>query len=125
MGSNGLGGAIFNGTSGILTIAPRLGARRSSQQSKATNTITASQAVRGQGGPGGAGGAAFGGVGGAPGGMNGQAHPGASGTSAVSGVGVGGGLDLFPAGTVTIDNTNITGNTASTADNDVSGTFSA
>ena len=41
--------------------------------------------------------------------MNGQAHPGAAGTDGVSGAGVGGGLDLFPAGTVTIDNTNVTG----------------
>jgi hypothetical protein len=39
-------------------------------------------------------------------------------------VGIGGGVDLFPGGTVTIDNTNITGNNATTSDNDVSGTFS-
>ncbi len=55
---------------------------------------------------------------------NGQAHPGAAGVAGVAGVGIGGGLDLLPGGTVTIDNTNITGNTASTSDNDVSGTFS-
>jgi hypothetical protein len=33
-------------------------------------------------------------------------------------------LALTPGGTVTIDNTNISGNSASTGDNDVSGTFS-
>jgi hypothetical protein len=31
---------------------------------------------------------------------------------------------LDPAGSATIDNTSITGNTASTSDNDVHGTFS-
>jgi hypothetical protein len=36
---------------------------------------------------------------------------------------VGGGLDLLPGGTAVIDNTTITGNTASTSDPDVSGTF--
>jgi hypothetical protein len=38
-------------------------------------------------------------------------------------VGVGGGIDLAPGGTATIDDTTITGNDASTKDNDVSGTF--
>jgi hypothetical protein len=33
-------------------------------------------------------------------------------------------LELFPGSHVTIDNTNITGNTASTQNNDVAGTFS-
>jgi hypothetical protein len=37
-------------------------------------------------------------------------------------VGVGGGLDLL-LGTAVIDDTTITGNVASTSDNDVSGTF--
>ena len=49
--------------------------------------------------------------------------PAAAGALGVSGVGVGGGLDLLPGGIVVIDDTTITGNQASTADNDVSGTF--
>ena len=40
------------------------------------------------------------------------------------GTGVGGGLNLVPGGSATIDDTTITGNHASTTDNDVHGTFS-
>jgi hypothetical protein len=39
-------------------------------------------------------------------------------------VGIGGGLDLVSGGKVTIDDTTISGNNATTSDNDVSGTFS-
>ena len=75
----------------------------------------------GAGGP--AGGAAAG-AGGFPGGTAGSVFPGSPGAAGVSGVGVGGGLDLIPGGTVVIDDTAINGNPASTHDNDVSGTFS-
>ncbi len=57
--------------------------------------------------------------------MNGQAHPGSPGTAGLSGVGVGGGLDLLPGGHATVRNTNVTGNHASTTDNDTSGTITA
>ena len=39
------------------------------------------------------------------------------------GVGVGGGLDLIAVDTAVIDNTSISGNHASTIDDDVAGTF--
>ena len=64
------------------------------------------------------------GAGGTPNGIPGSAFPGSPGAAGVSGVGVGGGLDLIPGGTVVIDDTTITGNLASTSNNDVSGTFS-
>ena len=62
------------------------------------------------------------GAGGSPNGAAGLTHPGNAGATALSGTGIGGGLDLFTGGTVVIDNTTITGNTATT-DNDVFGTF--
>jgi hypothetical protein len=50
-----------------------------------------------------------------------MAFNGAPGTPGTAGTGVGGGLDLLPGGTATIDNTTVTGNHASTSDNDVHG----
>ena len=94
-----------------------------SKQSKATDTVTGNQANRGPGGAGGLAGGVVAGDGGTPHGTAGAAFPGSPGAAGVAGVGVGGGLDLLPGGTVVIDNTTITGNTASTTDNDVSGTF--
>ena len=46
-----------------------------------------------------------------------------AGAAALPGTGIGGGLDLFTGGTVVIDNTTITGNTAATSNNEVDGTF--
>src|SRR4051794_19719752 len=57
------------------------------------------------------------------GGSRGSPAPAPAGTAGVPGVGIGGGLDLLPGGTVVIDDTTVTGNQASTNDNDVSGTF--
>jgi hypothetical protein len=54
---------------------------------------------------------------------NNQANGGFGGAAGVPGVGVGGGLDLILGGTVVIDDTTVTGNCASTNDNDMSGTF--
>jgi hypothetical protein len=48
----------------------------------------------------------------------------AHGCLSTPGTGVGGGLDLTTGGTVVIDNTTISGNSATTTDNDVHGTFS-
>jgi hypothetical protein len=47
-----------------------------------------------------------------------------AGTAAASGMGKGGGVFLASGANVTINDTHIAGNTASTADNDVSGTLS-
>jgi hypothetical protein len=59
-----------------------------------------------------------------PSGAPGMSFPGHFGTGGTTGIGVGGGLDLMTGGTVVIDNTTITGNNATTTDNDVHGTFS-
>ena len=66
---------------------------------------------------------AFAGIGTAPDGAPGRAaFPGTPGTNGTAGTGFGGGLGSFPSSNTTIDNTNINGNKASTADNDVTGT---
>ena len=122
VGGSGLGGGIFNQTTGTLTIKPRLARRRAPISprplipSRATRPTEGWECrlARGE---------ARAGAGGAPGGFPGSAFPGTAGTAGVSGVGVGGGLDLLLGGTVVIDDTTITGNQASTNDNDVSGTF--
>ena len=69
-------------------------------------------------------GGVLGGPGHTPGGRDGQAIPGGFGIQGSNGAGNGGGLDLMPGGRVTIDDTNITGNNATTQGNDVFGTFS-
>jgi hypothetical protein len=119
IGGDGLGGGIFNATSAKLTIDPRLGAKKGSPQSKATDTITGNQAKGGIGGAGGQGGGAFAGQGGHPNGLAGSASQGAAGADERAGAGLGGGLVRDPSPNVTINNTKITGNTASTAGNDV------
>jgi hypothetical protein len=118
-GGRGSGGGIFNAKGAILTIDPRLGARKGSRQSKATDTITANQATGRTGGEAGSGGAAFAGLGGNPNGTIGRSNQGIARTGASSGAGLGGGVAIFPGLSVKIDNTNIAGNTASTAANDV------
>jgi hypothetical protein len=117
-----VGGGIFNAANASLTIDPRLGAKQGSRQSKATNTITDNQANSGLGGAGGQGGTAFEGTFGRPNGLAGTATQGTAGANGVSGAGIGGGLDRLTGGIAMIANTNITGNSASTADNDVSTT---
>src|SRR5262249_20958973 len=126
-GGNGLGGGVFNATSGILTIAPRQGARKGSRQSQSTNTITANQANRGLGGSGGTGGGASGRNGQGPGGAAGQTFPGFPGAQGPGGLpdtGLGGAFHIATESKATIDNTTVTANVASTGGNDVSGTFS-
>jgi hypothetical protein len=119
----GFGGGIANFPGGTLTIEPRLGAKKRSKQSKATDIITANQADTAPGALGGAAGVPQAGVGGSPSGAAGVVHPGNAGASALAGTGIGGGLDLLTGGTVVIDNTTITGNTSTTSNSDVFGTF--
>ena len=69
-------------------------------------------------------GAAQAGIGGSPSGAAGTSFPGKFGTAGTTGTGVGGGLDLITGGTAVIDNTSITGNSATTTDDNVHGTFS-
>jgi hypothetical protein len=123
-GGNGGGGAINNLASGVLTINPRLGAKKGSKQFKATDVITGNSAHAGPGSAGGSLGVAQAGTGGSPSGAAGTSFPGHFGTAGTAGTGVGGGLDLITGGTVVIDNTTISGNSATTTDNDVHGTFS-
>jgi hypothetical protein len=118
-GGDGLGGGIFNLDSGVLTIDPRLGARKGSRQSRAANLITANQANAGSGNSGGAAGLAMAGAGGSLGGVAGHATPGVPGTTGTAGTGMGGGLCLVVGGTVLIDNTQNAGNQATTSDPDV------
>ena len=123
-GGGGSGGGIDNDTGGVLTINPRLGAKKGSKQAKATSLVTTNQANLGQAGAGGArGNINVVATGGSPGGTAGQTVLGNPGTAGLIGTGLGGGLDLEAGGTATIDNTTITGNTASTNDNNVDGTF--
>jgi hypothetical protein len=114
-----LAGAIFNTRNAIVTIDPRLGAKKGSPQSRATDLITANAANRGLGGAGGQGGGGFAGLGGQPNGVSGTARPGASGAGGTAGSGLGGGLVQSPTNSVAIKNTRIAGNTASTSNNDV------
>jgi hypothetical protein len=116
-----LGGGIFNATGAKLTLDPRLGARKGSRQSKAVDNVTANQANRGLGGPGGQGGDGFGGSGGRLNGAAGAGLAGPAGPAGLAGAGVGGGVVRDTSLIVTINNTNITGNTASTTGNDVGG----
>ena len=103
-----------------LTLAPREGARKGSRQAKATDTITANLAILGFAGPGGFAGGATPGQGG-PNSSAGTATAGTPGPQGSPGVGLGGGLDRLSAADVFITNTSITGNKASTADDDTSG----
>jgi hypothetical protein len=63
------------------------------------------------------------GSGGAPNGLNGLGFTGKPGNANASstGVGIGGGITIITGGQVTIDNTTISGNTATTSNNDVNG----
>jgi hypothetical protein len=118
-GGDGFGGAIFNSLHASLTIDPRLGAKKGSPQSKATDSISGNHANRGPGGAGGQGGNGFGGLGGQPNGVQGSDLQGSSSPDASPGIGVGGGLVENSSNNVAIRNTQIAGNTASTEDNDV------
>ena len=88
------------------------------------DVITGNSAAAGIGGAGGNFGVAQAGTGGSPSGVAGTSFLGHSGTAGTPGTGVGGGLDLITGGTVVIDNTTISGNSATTTDPDVHGTFS-
>ena len=119
-GASGIGGGIFNATSGTLTIKPRLGAkqgvqagprhrrhhgqsgsgriRRAGRRRRRRHGRWRKFALRQRSG-----------------------HTGQPGAIDLFSVGIGGGIANF--GTANIDNTTITGNHASTNDNDVDGTI--
>ena len=75
--------------------------------------------MSGNGGSPGSGGIATADKGGSPGGANGVATPGANGVARPLSIGAGGGI--FAVATATIDFTCMTGNLASTTDNDLDG----
>ncbi len=117
----GIGGGITVDVSGTLLIDPRRGARKGSKQAKATGVITTNHAFDSGGGTPGHASSVGIGLGGSPSGANGSVLAGQNGTADTSTVGVGGGIATF--GNTTIDNVSITGNTASTNDNDIDGTI--
>ena len=119
--SFGIGGGIHNADATTLVIQPRLKAKKGSKQSKATDLITGNKALAGIGGAPGTGASATAGTGGTVGGADGTATHGANGAPHPLSIGAGGGI--FTVATATIDNTSITGNTASSLDNDVDGTI--
>jgi hypothetical protein len=124
VGGIGQGGGIFDGPGGHLALMPRLNTQPGTAQANATDLITANQAFQESGGNGGLGGNAVVGFGGAgnPNGAFGHLSAGHNGANHVAtSLGVGGGINIV--GSATIDNTTITGNHASTSDNDVHGTF--
>jgi hypothetical protein len=125
-GASGLGGGIFNATTGTLTLKPRLGAVPGSAQAQATDVITTNQALAATGGEAGAGGTATGGLGRSTQtfkGTNGVATPGQPGVTDLFSVGVGGGIATF--GTAVVDNTTISGNQATTSDPNIDGKLSS
>jgi hypothetical protein len=116
-----LGGGVFVDSSGTLTINPRQGARKGSKQAQATDQITGNDAFdSGAGSPGHAGSVTIA-PGGTVGGAAGELFLGQNGTVDTFTSGVGGGIATF--GNTTIDNTNITGNFASTNDSNTDGTI--
>ena len=121
IGGNGAGGGIWIDGAATISIAPRLGVRKGSKQSRASDTITANQANQGPGGPGGGVAGASVGQGGAPNGSPGvDLFPGQAAVAGVSGVGTGSGVVLLPGSRATIVNARIRGNNASNPGNDVS-----
>ncbi len=119
--SFGIGGGIHNANATTLLIDPRLHTKKGSKQSKATDLITGNKALASVGGAAGFGASATAGSGGTVGGSIGTATNGTNGASHPLSIGAGGGI--FTVATATIDNTSITGNTASSLDNDVDGTI--
>ena len=117
-----MGGGIFNATTGTLTLKPRLGAKKGSKQAKATDVITANQALAGVGRAGGHRGRRHAPAAAEPpAGSTAPPTAGQPGATDLFSVGVGGGIATF--GTANVDNTTISGNHASTNDNDVDGTL--
>lgn len=122
IGGFGVGGGLSH-RDGTLVINPRKGAKSGSTQAKATDLINGNVAQGVLGGFGGATGKVVAGLGGSPNGPKGHVILKFAGSAGTLGSGIGGGVAILaPA---TIDNTSITGNHASTADNDVNGTFSS
>jgi hypothetical protein len=96
-GGPGEGGGVFNAAGATVTVNG--------------TTFSSDEAVGGAGGLGGV--------------TGNSAFPGQPGGNGFAGSGLGGGIAIFTVfGTATIDDTTITGNTASSGDNDVDGTFS-
>ena len=120
IGGDASGGAIYTQPNASIVIAPRLGAKKGSKEARSTNVISGNTATGGSGGTGGALGTATAGAGGNPGGANGKVELGSPVLNGVSGRGKGGGLfgDAGPG--LSVFNTRIKGNRASTSDNDVS-----
>jgi hypothetical protein len=117
-----MGGGIWSVADATLVIDPRAGVSKGSRQARAKDLIIANQANRGLGGEAGPGGSAVGGNGGSPNGAPGNGvQAGAPGASGDPGSGVAGGLGVFPSKNITIASTTITGNSASSGDDNTGG----
>ena len=123
---NAFGGGGFNAPTGVLFIDPRQGAPAGSAQSRARSLIRFNQALPGSQSVGGSNGRDNpGGPGIGPiDGHFGTSRSGSLGSPGLPGQDRGGGLYLSPGGTVTLRNTLVTLNQATTSDPDISGTFS-
>ena len=123
-GAIGEGGGIFDASTGTLTINPRTGRQEGFSPGQGHQRDHGQPGLRsGSAGTPGSAGTATVGFGGTPRGASGHLTGGTSGTVDPLSVGVGGGIAII--GAATIDNTTITGNHASTNDNDVLGAFSS
>jgi len=128
-GGVGIGGGLSNLATGTLSINPQVGARKKSKQATAIDLISSNQADSAPATSAGGGGVATAGPGGSGSLVNGLAGltvPGAAGTASNSlSEGIGGGAAFIAGGSATLDNTTISGNRASTSNNDVDGMFSS
>ncbi|MHC5538835.1 hypothetical protein ACYOEI_11500, partial [Singulisphaera rosea] len=122
-GGNASGGGIFESGSSLI-IRPRQGAKAGTPQAQATNFITNNRAILGAGGVGGTPGIPTAGLGG-PGhqhtGLSGTTQLGFHGDTGTPGTGIGGGIAITSVAIV--DDTTVTGNTASTRSNNIDGAF--
>ena len=121
---NAFGGGGYNAPTGVLFIDPRQGALAGSAQSRARSLIRFNQAHPGLPSASGIAGAAVPGNPGNNGGRVGTARSGNPGSPGLLGQDRGGGLYLSPGGTVTLRNTVVSLNQATTGDPDIFGTFS-
>jgi hypothetical protein len=119
-----LGGGGFNAPTGMLLIDPRQGTLPGSAQSRARSLIQTNQAHAGMPSASGIAGSAFAGGGGNLNGRVGTARSGIPGMPGHVGQDRGGGLYLSTGGNVTLRNTTVSLNQATTSDPDIFGTFS-
>ena len=118
-GGDAEGGGIFASNDSNLLIDPTKNTRKNPRQPTTIDSITANLAIAGTATSGGLAGDGIPGQGGAPLGAEGTSFDGDAGLNGTAGTGVGGGLFLDPVGARNIKSTTVTGNNATSSDNDV------